>query len=46
MSVLAGQSQVYPVSTAAEAVDFGHEHSEIHRLTLNLTVPGNYRHAF
>ena len=29
---------VYPISTTAEAVDFGHGHSEIHRLTLNLTA--------
>ena len=30
---------VYPVGIAAEAVDFGRGHSEIHRLTLNLTAP-------
>ena len=30
---------VYPTGTTAEAVDFGHGRSEIHRLTLNLTAP-------
>ena len=30
---------VYPIGTTAEAVDFGHGHLEIDRLTLNLTAP-------
>ena len=32
---------VYPIGTTAEAVDFRHGHSEIHRPTLNLTAPAD-----
>ena len=36
---------VDPIGTAAAAVDFGHRHSEIHRLTLNLTARRRLTHT-